>query len=79
MTETSTLPAITLEQAKNLHHGEILYHRFNRNADRTPQRWRVNGKVKTWAKSPHRIEVPIKNGLKNYDYLTETSLNNFSL
>jgi hypothetical protein len=37
---------ITLEQAKQLTQGTILYHAINRNADGTPQRWRVNGKVR---------------------------------
>lgn len=65
---------ITLEQAKELQFGTILYHVTNRNADGTPQRWRVNGKVKTWKRSPERVQVPLKYGLKGYDYLTERDL-----
>jgi len=65
---------ITLEQAKELKTGTILYHRFNKNADGTPQRWRVNGIVKRWKKNPNRIKVPVKHGLRNCDYLTETDL-----
>jgi hypothetical protein len=65
---------ITLEQAKNLKHGDILYHVINRNADGSPQRWRVNGKVRTWKRNPERIQVPLKYGLKNFDYLTENEL-----
>jgi hypothetical protein len=66
---------ITLEQAKNLKHGQILHHTINKNADGSPQRWRVNGKVKTWKKDSGRVRVPLKYGLYGYDYLDENSLN----
>ena len=65
---------ITLEQAKGLKHGQILHHTINKNADGTPQRWRVNGKVKTWKRDPSMVQVPMKQGLKNCDYLTENDL-----
>jgi len=66
--------SITLEQAKNLQHGEILYHPSNRNSDGSPQRWRVNGKPKTWKRDPSRVRVPVKYGLYSYDHLTEHDL-----
>ena len=65
---------ITLQQAKDLKHGDILHHTVNKNADGTPQRWRVNGMVKRWKRSPDRIQVPLKYGLYRYDYLTENDL-----
>ena len=65
---------LSLEQAKQLQHGTILYHVSHRNADNTPQRWRVNGKPKTWKRSPERVQVPLKHGLYSYDYLTEHDL-----
>lgn len=65
---------ITLEQAKNLSHGDILYHVTNRNADFTPQRWRVSGKPKTWKTRPNEVKVPVKFGLYGNDYVTEESL-----
>ena len=65
---------ITLEQAKQLKHGQILYHVTNRNSDKTPQRWRVNGMVKTWKRNPDKVQVPLKYGLYGYDYLTENDL-----
>jgi len=65
---------MTLSQAKQLKPGTVLYHRHNRNADGTPQRWKVNGKPKTWKRSPERVQVPIKHGLYAYDYLTENDL-----
>lgn len=65
---------LTIDQIKNLKHGDMLYHRVTRNADGTPQRWKVNGKVKTWKRTPGRVEVPIKHGLRSYDYITEDDL-----
>ena len=65
---------LTLDQAKRLTFGTVLYHARNRNADGSPQRWRVNGKVKTWKRSPGGVQVPIKHGLWTYDYLTEATL-----
>ena len=65
---------ITLDQAKNLTHGTILYHVENRNYDKTPQRWKVNGKPKVWKRSPDRVQVPLKHGLYSYGYLTEGDL-----
>ena len=66
---------ITIQAAKNLKHGTILYHVIHRNADKTPQRWKVNGMVKTWKRDKTRILIPIKHGLYNYDYLTQNDLN----
>jgi hypothetical protein len=65
---------ITLEQAKNLRIGQIVYHINNKNADGTPQRWKVNGKVKTWKRNPNRVQIPVKHGLRDYDYITENEL-----
>ncbi len=62
---------ITRKEVNNLKHGDILYHVINRNADGTPQRWRVNGNLKTWKTRPDEFKLPIKNGLWNCSYLTE--------
>jgi len=70
---------ITLEQAKNLKHGDILHHETNKNADGTPQRWKVNGKVRRWKREPDRIEVPVKHGLRMYATLFDTDLDLVSL
>lgn len=70
---------ITLEQAKALKYGTILYHVANKNADGTPQRWKVNGVPKIWKRSPERVRVPLKHGLYTYGYLTEEDLNLVSL
>jgi hypothetical protein len=39
--------------------------------------WRRNGKTKTWARSPERFQVPVKFGLRSYDYVTETNAHMF--
>jgi len=66
--------SITLKQAKALKHGDILHHATNKNADGTPQRWKVNGEAKVWKRNPGRVKVPLKYGLYCYDYLTEKEL-----
>ena len=71
--------AITLEQAKQLKTGDILHHVKNNNADGTPQRWRVNGMVKTWKCDAGRVKVPVKHGLYRYDHLTEDDLDLVSI
>lgn len=70
---------ITLNQAKQLRVGETIHHISNRNADSTPQRWSINGEVKTWKRSPDRVKVPLKHGLYVFDYLTEANLQEFTL
>lgn len=70
---------ITLEQAKNLTRGTIIYHNTYRNADGTPERWKINGKVKTWKTRPNHVQVPLKHGLRDFDYLTHENLHKFSL
>jgi len=65
---------ITLEQAKQLKYGQVIYHAINKNSDGSPQRWKINGQVKLWKRNPNRIRIPIKHGLYSYDYLTENEL-----
>ena len=64
---------ITLEQAKQLNYGDMLHLDNYKNADGTPARLRVNGKVKTWKRDPKRIKVPVKHGLYNYGEVTNGS------
>jgi hypothetical protein len=71
------MKTITLEQAKELKLGTILYHTINKNSDGSAQRWKVNGK--DWKKDPNRVKIPLKYGMYRYDYLTERELNLFTL
>ena len=70
---------ITLEQAKALRPGDILHHTINKNYDGSPRRWKVNGKVKLWKRSPERVQVPLKLGIYRFDYLTELDLDRVNM
>ena len=63
-----------LETAKGLEVGDIIYDVRFCNADNSPYRWKVNGRVKTWKRSPDRIRIPVKCGLYEYDYITEDTV-----
>ena len=71
--------AITLEQAKNLRPGDMLHHVTNKNADGTPERWKVNGQPKIWKRSPERVQIPVKHGLYDFGYITEQWLDDVDL
>ena len=70
---------MTLNAAKLLIYGQVIFHRTFKNADGTPQRWRVTGRVKKWKKSPDRVSVPIKSGLYLYGHVTENNLDSFDV
>jgi hypothetical protein len=70
---------ITLEVAKQLEYGDKIYSIHNKNADGSCQRWKVNGKVKTWKRSPNKVKIPVKFGLYTFDYITENELHLVSL
>ena len=65
---------ITLDEAKNVYHGYMFHHVSDRNADGSPTRWKVNGAVKRWKRTPDRIQIPVKHGLYAYDYVTNSEL-----
>lgn len=71
--------SITIDQAKTLKTGTVLYHSTNKNADGSPQRWKVNGKPKTWKTRPNDVKVPVKHGLYAYGYVTQDDLDLVSL
>lgn len=56
---------LTFEQAAVLEYGDIL-------VDNNNKRWKVNGKVQRWKRSPERIRVPLKHGLYRYGAITES-------
>lgn len=61
----------------NSRYSGTLYHRTNRNADGTPQRWRVSGQLQTWKRNADRIRLPIKHGMYVNDAIE--SLEDFNL
>jgi len=68
-----------IQDAKKLTRGTVIFSIKFLNADGTPQRWRVNGMVKTWKRDPSRVKVPIMYGLRCGDYLTEDNAECYSL
>ncbi len=65
---------ISLEEAKSLKYNQVIHDEFGTIHEGGCVRWRVNGKVKTWKRSPNRVKVPVKHELWGYDYLTEEVL-----
>lgn len=53
--------------------GQILYSSIYQNADGTPLRARVNGKLRTWKREPNYYELPMKHGLRDFFYITPES------
>lgn len=41
------------------------------------ERWRANGAIKTWVTRPGEFRLPIKWGLRSYDYLTHENADQF--
>ena len=70
---------ITLEQAKSLKLGTYLGIEGQKDKYGNPRKWKVNGKVKLWKRNPERIEIPVKYGLYNFDYITEEILHLVSI
>jgi hypothetical protein len=70
---------ITLEQAKALTYRQVIFHNTLRDSKGNPSKWRVNGMVKTWVRSPERVKVPLKHGMWDFGYLTEDNLDELSL
>ena len=68
---------MTLTEAQALSPGQTLYHGVARNADGTPQRFRVTGRVRTWARDPGRVEIPTKRGMYETHTITEHDLKNW--
>jgi hypothetical protein len=63
---------MTLEEAKQLKFHQTVIGKGN-------IRWRVNGKVKLWKRSPEKVLVPLKFGLYKFDYIIESNLEDFHL
>ena len=64
---------MTLQEAKNLKHGTIVYHKVKRNADKSPMRAKVTS-VKTWKRFPERVEIGLKHGLYDYAKFNQNEL-----
>lgn len=58
---------VTKEQALA---ASMFHHISATNADGTPQRFRANGKCKTWKTRPDDFRVPVKRGMYTFGYIT---------
>lgn len=67
---------MTLRQANRLKYRQVVY-TTDQNADGSPCRWRVDGAVKTWKRSPDRVRVPMKRGMYEHTYLDENNVQDF--
>lgn len=69
---------ITKEDAVNANYGEIFHYEAACTPNRT-ERWRANGACKTWKSEPrkHEFRLPVKYGLRDYGYITETNADEF--
>lgn len=50
--------------AVKLQYGMELYFSRGNNADGSPQKYRVTGKVRRWKRTPMRLEIPVRRGLR---------------
>ncbi len=65
---------VSLEMAKNLICGQILFCLKFKDHLGIPIPCLVNGKVKTWKRNPRKVKVPIQHGSAGVDHLTENDL-----
>lgn len=70
---------LTLEQAKALQYGDMLYTRIERNKNGGAMKFRVNGKPQIWKTRTDEVSVPVKHGLYHYGYVTQENADMFSL
>ena len=70
---------ITKEQAVDLgrFYGKEIYTTLEVDSTGRPQRWRTNGKCKTWKTRPKEFRLPLKYGLYAYGALTEANAEYF--
>lgn len=70
---------LTLEQAKALKYGDIVFYTKAKDSKGKFLHCKVNGKIKVWKRDPSRVSVPIKHGLYEYSYINERNLEDFNL
>lgn len=56
----------------------IFLHKTALNSDGTPQKFKKNGKTKTWKTRPNEFQIPVKRGLKQFGYITHENIDNFT-
>jgi len=61
------------ELLKNIKKGDVLYHVSAKNADGTPQRFKVTS-IKTWKRRPEKMLIGLKRGLYEYWKVSEQEI-----
>jgi hypothetical protein len=69
---------MTLQEAKNLKWGDYIHCPTKFNADKTPMRARITS-IKTWKRSPEKIEVHYKRGMYEYGIIRAHELEDFNI
>ena len=70
---------LTLHDLLSCRHGTILHHVTLHNADGTPLRCRVNGRLQTWKTRPGDFKLPVKHGLRDCFYITQANAHEWTL
>ena len=68
-----------LSEAKALRHGQTVYLTDHFDSTGRASKARVSGKVQTWKTRPNEVKVPVKRGLYDSGYITERTLDRFTL
>ncbi len=64
---------VSRDDALQATYATTFYHVTLRNADGSAVRARVNGRCKTWKTRPAEFRLPVKYGLRDCFYITETN------
>jgi len=72
---------MTTNEARSLisAHGTVLHHKTLTNADGSPLRCRVTGKIRLWKRDPDYFELPVKYGLRQSFYITPRNCHEWEL
>ena len=70
---------MTRTDAQGLRPGSILHHLTLRNADASPLRARVTGRIKLWITRPDEFRLPVKHGLRDSFYITERNAHEWTI
>ena len=74
-----TLPRLQALAREGTLSMQIFHHSTLVNADNTPVRARVNGKLKLWKRDTTRFQLPMKYGLRQCFYITSDNIHEWSL
>lgn len=68
---------ITIEIARSIRVGMIVFHKYLRNADGTPRRFKVTS-VHTYKRNPERFRIGLLRGIRKYGSFVEVRDDNYN-